>query len=83
MILIQRNAVPLFILLAVLAVSIGVLTVGVPFAFGEQPEGCDTTTVGISVITTDDDGNQVTVVSQRDVIYYTVTLSIPELPEEK
>ena len=81
--LIQRNAVPLFILLAVLAVSIGVLTVGVPFAFGEQPEGCDTTTVGISVITTDDDGNQVTVVSQRDVIYYTVTLSIPELPEEK
>ena len=83
MILIQRNAVPLFILLAVLAVSIGVLTVGVPFASGEEPEGCDTTTVGISVITEDNEGNPIFVVSQRDVINYTVTLSIPELPNEK
>ena len=78
--LIQRNAVPLFLLMAVIAVGIGVFATTSPFAFGEEPEGCDAAAVGISVYTTDDQGNVVTVVSNGDVVSYRVTLSIPELP---
>ena len=78
--LIQRNVVPLFILLAVIAVGVGVFTSTSPFAFGEEPAGCDTAAVGISIYTTDEEGNPVTVVSSGDVVTYRGTLSIPELP---
>ena len=78
--LIQRNAVPLFILLAVIAVGVGVFASSGPFAFGEEPAGCDAAAVGISIYTTDEEGNPVTVVSNGDVVTYRVTLSIPELP---
>ncbi len=78
--LIQRNAVPLFILLAVIAVGVGVFTSTSPFAFGEEPAGCDAAAVGISIYTTDEEGSPVTVVSNGDVVSYRVTLSIPELP---
>ncbi len=79
--LIQRNAVPLFILLAVLAVGIGALMVSSPFAAGQETPECDTSAVGISIATTDESGRPVSVVSHGDVISYTVNLSIPELPE--
>ncbi len=79
--LIQRNAVPLFILIAVIAVGVGVLMVNSPFAAGQEPLECDTSAVGISIITTDESGRPVSVVSHGDVISYTVNLSIPELPE--
>ena len=79
--LIRRNAVPLFVLLAVIAVGAGVYATSSPFAFGEEPEGCDAAAVGISIYTTDEEGNPVTVVSNGDVVTYRVTLSIPELPE--
>ena len=78
--LIQRNAVPLFVLIAVIAVGVGVFASTGPFAFGEEPVGCDAAAVGISVYTTDDSGNPVAVVSNGDVVTYRVTLSIPELP---
>ena len=78
--LIQRNAVPLFVLIAVIAVGVGVFASTSPFAFGEEPVGCDAAAVGISVYTTDDSGNSVAVVSNGDVVTYRVTLSIPELP---
>ena len=78
--LIQRNAVPLFILIAVIAVGVGVFASASPFAFGEEPTGCDAAAVGISIYTTDEEGNPVTVVSNGDVVTYRVTLSIPELP---
>ncbi len=78
--LIQRNAVPLFVLLAVIAVGVGVFTSTSQFAFGEEPVGCDAAAVGISIFTTDEEGNPVTVVANGDVVSYRVTLSIPELP---
>ncbi|MYE40771.1 MAG: DUF11 domain-containing protein [Chloroflexi bacterium] len=78
--LIQRNAVPLFVLIAVIAVGVGVFASTSPFAFGEEPVDCDAAAVGISVYTTDDSGNSVAVVSNGDVVTYRVTLSIPELP---
>ena len=78
--LIQRNAVPLFVLLAVIAVGVGVFASTSPFAFGEEPAGCDAAAVGASIYTTDEEGSPVTVVSNGDVVVYRVTLSIPELP---
>ena len=78
--LIQRNAVPLFVLIAVIALGAGVFATSGPFAFGEEPAGCDAAAVGISIYTTDEEGSPVTVVSNGDVVTYRVTLSIPELP---
>jgi hypothetical protein len=66
--------------LAVIAVGAGMFASTSPFAFGEEPVGCDAAAVGISVYTTDDSGNPVAVVSNGDVVTYRVTLSIPELP---
>ena len=77
--LIQRNAVPLFILLAVVAVGVGVLLSRSPFAFGEEPVGCNVSTVGISILTTGTDASGNT--NHGDTINYQVILSIPELPE--
>ena len=78
--LIQRNAVPLFILLAVVAVGVGVLlSRSTPFAFGEEPVGCNVSTVGISILTTGTDANGNT--NHGDTINYQVILSIPELPQ--
>ena len=78
--LIRRNAVPLFVLMAVIAVGVGVFFSTTSFTFGEEPVGCDAAAVGISIYTTDEEGNPVTVVSNGDVVTYRVTLSIPELP---
>ena len=78
--LIQRNAVPLFILLAVIVVGVGVLLSRSPFASGQEPVDCDTSAVGISISITNGSGRSVAVVSHGDIIGYTVNLSIPELP---
>ena len=79
--LIQRNAVPLFILLAVIAVGVGAfLSTRSPIAFGEEPAGCNVSTVGISVLATDADGNFVSETYHGAVLNYQVILSIPELP---
>ena len=77
--LIQRNAVPVFILLAVVAVGVGVLLSRSPFAFGEEPVGCNVSTVGISILTTGTDAGGNT--NHGDTLGYQVILSIPELPE--
>ena len=79
--LIQRNTVPLFILLAVIAVGVGAfMTTRSPIAFGEEPVGCNVSTVGISVLTTDDSGSTVIGTYHGAVLTYQVILSIPELP---
>ena len=79
--LIQRNAVPLFILLAVIAVGVGALISSrSPIAFGEEPVGCNVSTVGISVLTTDASGSTVFDTYHGAVLNYRVILSIPELP---
>ena len=77
--LIQRNAVPVFILLAVVAVGVGVLLSRSPFAFGEEPVGCNVSTVGISILTTGTDAGGNT--NHGDTLGYQVILSIPELPQ--
>ncbi len=79
--LMQRQVVPLIILLAVIAVGIGVLMVNSPFVSGQEPDECNTNAVGPSITATDENGNTVSVVSHGDVIYYTVTLSIPQQAE--
>ena len=79
--LIQRNAVPLLILLAVIAVGVGVLLSRSPSAaLGEEPAGCNVSTVGISILTTDSEGATVIETYHGATITYQVILSIPELP---
>ena len=79
--LIQRNAVPLFILLAVIAVGIGAfMSSRSPIAFGEEPVGCNVSTVGISVLATDESGPTVLDTYHGAVLNYQIILSIPELP---
>ena len=79
--LMRRSTVPLFILLAVIAVGVGVFASRSPSALGEEPAGCNVSTVGISILTTDAEGGYVNAASHGEVIYYEVILSIPELPE--
>ncbi len=80
--LIQRKALlPAFIIVSIAAV-LGVLIFSSQFVFGqEEPAECNVSTVGLSVLTTDTDGNFVTRVSNGDEIFYRVILSIPELRE--
>ena len=75
--LIRRNAVPLFVLLAVIAVGVGMFTSVSPFAFGQEPTSC-VPVAGGSLSATDEEGNPVTVVSNGDVVIYGATLGIPE-----
>ncbi len=77
--LIQRNTVPLFILLAVVAIGVGALLIRSPFAFGEEPLGCDASAVGASILAANEDGS-VSVTTHGATLNYTVILSIPELP---
>ena len=75
--LIRRNVIPLFFLLAVIGIGLGVLTVGSPFASGQETESCDPG-VAIIIATTNADGEAVAVVSHGDEVFYRVRLSIPE-----
>ncbi len=75
--LIRRNVIPLFFLVAVIGIGLGVLTVGSPFASGQETESCDPG-VAMSIATTNADGQPVAVVSHGDEIFYRVRLSIPE-----
>ena len=77
--LIQRNAVPIFILLAVVAAGVGALLFSESRASAEEPVGCNVSTVGISIFTTGTDTSGNT--NHGDTINYQVILSIPELPE--
>ena len=75
--LIRRNVIPLFFLLAVIGIGLGVLTVGSPFASGQETESCDPG-VAIIIATTNADGEAVSVVSHGDEVSYRVRLAIPE-----
>ena len=79
--LIQRNAVPLFILLAIVAIGVGALLSRnpVPVALGESPRGCNASAVGVSMLATAE-GGQVSVTKHGETLTYQVILSIPELP---
>ena len=75
--LIRRNVIPLFFLLAVVGIGLGVLTVGSPFASGQETESCDPG-VAITIATTNEDGQTMSKVNHGDEIFYRVRLSIPE-----
>ena len=51
-----------------------------PFAFGEEPVGCNVSTVGISILATGEDGSTVSETYHGATIIYRAILSIPELP---
>ena len=75
--LIQRNLIPILVLLAVIGAGLGILTVSSPFASGQEAESCDTG-VGIGIKTRNDSGQNVASVRHGDVINYGVTLSLLE-----
>ena len=77
----QSRVVPLVILTAIIAAVIATLMFRGQFVFGhEDPAGCDFSGVGLSISTSDENGDVVTEVSHGMEIFYKAILSIPELP---
>ena len=75
--LIQRTAIPIIVLLAVVGVGVAIFTASSPFASGQETESCDTG-VGIGIKTRNESGQNVASVRHGDVINYRVTLSLLE-----
>ena len=71
--LIQRNVIPILVLLAVIGVGMTIFAVTSPFASGQETESCEPG-VGISIATTNADGQTVAVVNHGDDIFYSVRL---------
>ena len=71
--LIQRNILPILVLLAVIGAGVAILTVTTPFASGQETGSCEPG-VGISIATTNSVGETQTRVNHGDDIYYTVRL---------
>ena len=72
--LIQRNVIPLFILLAVVGIGVAIFTASSPFASGQETAGSCEPGVGISIATTNADGDTVALVSDGDEVLYRVKL---------
>ncbi len=80
--LIQHRAVLPVVIMAIVVAVLGTLLVSSQFVFGqEDPTGCTAAGSGTLIETRDAEGNNVTRVSHGDQIFYTVSLSIPELRE--
>ena len=80
--LVQRRVLLPAIFIASIAAVVGVLIFSSQFVLGqEEPAECTVSTVGLSVLMVDREGNFVTRVSHGDEIFYQVILSIPELRE--
>ena len=71
--LIQRNVIPILVLLAVIGAGLAALAVTSPFASGQETDSCEPG-VGISIATTNADGQTVAVVNHGDEIFYSVRL---------
>ena len=71
--LIQRNVIPILVLLAVIGVGVTIFAVTSPFASGQETDTCDPG-IGISIATTNASGQTVAVVNHGDDIYYSVKL---------
>ena len=71
--LIQRNVIPILVLLAVIGVGLTVFAVTSPFASGQETDSCDPG-VGISIATTNSSGQTVAVVNHGDEVFYSVKL---------
>ena len=78
--LIQRRAVLPVILVASIVAVLGAFLVSNQFVFGQEaPPGCNVSSVGLSIVTIDSEGNYIGRVSNGDEVSYRVILSIPEL----
>lgn len=75
--LIQRTAIPIIVLLAVVGVGVAIFTASSPFASGQETESCDTG-VGIGIKTRNESGQTIASVRHGDVINYSVTLGLLE-----
>ena len=71
--LIQRNVIPIIVLLAVIGAGLAFLAVTSPFASGQGTETCEPG-VGISIATTNANGQTVAVGNHGDEIFYSVRL---------
>jgi uncharacterized repeat protein (TIGR01451 family) len=79
---IQRRAVLPVILVASIVAVLGAFLVSNQFVFGQEaPPGCNVSSVGLSIVTIDSEGNYIGRVSNGDEVSYSVRLSIPELRE--
>ena len=79
---IQRRAVLPVILVASIVAVLGAFFISNQFVFGQEaPPGCNVSSVGLSIVTIDSDGNFVSRVANGDEVSYSVRLSIPELRE--
>jgi uncharacterized repeat protein (TIGR01451 family) len=79
--LMQRRAVPLVVLIAIIAAVLATFMFRSQFVLGhEDPAECDFSTVGLSVSTFDENGAVITTVSHGMQVFYRVALSIPEMP---
>lgn len=76
--LIQRNVIPILVLLALVGAGLAVLAVTSPFASGQESEGSCDPGVAIIIATTNAAGETVAVVNDGDELFYRVRLSIPE-----
>ena len=79
---IQRRTVLPVILVASIVAVLGAFLVSNQFVFGQEaPPGCNVSSVGLSIVTIDSEGNYIGRVSNGDEVSYSVRLSIPELRE--
>ena len=79
----QTGTIPLVIFIAIIMV-IATLMFRDQFVSGhENPTGCDVSTVGLSIVTSDENGAVIIDASHGTQVFYQVILSIPELPAEE
>ena len=79
----QTGTTPLVIFIAIIVV-IATLMFRDQFVSGhENPTGCDVSTVGLSIVTSDGNGAVTIDASHGTQVFYQVILSIPELPAEE
>ena len=81
----QSRAIPLVILVAILAAATAMFMFSGQSVFGHNnPADCNTANnVGLTIIILDENGDVITDTAHGSMVTYQVILSIPELPSDK
>ena len=81
----QSRAIPLAILVAILAAATAMFMFSGQSVFGHNaPADCNTANnVGLTIIILDENGDVITQTAHGSIVTYQVILSIPELPSDK
>ncbi len=81
----QSRAIPLVILVAILAAATAMFIFSGQSVFGHNnPADCNTANnVGLTIIILDENGDVITDTAHGSIVTYQVILSIPELPSDK